>query len=231
MKVKLIVLIGVLALQVVGVRADDESYYKELIFKDDFSSEGFGERWKHYKSASEVKDGVFAGITSPDSDHQAVDTIKFEGRQDMEVLVKFKFSGLTAKRFNIKFDDNKYKGSHAGHICRAIVSPAMIILSDGKTGNFKNEIFEMKRSAGGLDEKTKELLKTKSVRLPVKLKKGEWHDLLIQTKGDVMTVVIDGKKVGELKSEGIAHASKSSLGMATPGKGVFYDDFLVKAAK
>ncbi len=230
MKVKLILLMLV-ALQVVGVRAGDEAYYKEVIFKDDFSGEGFGERWKHYKSASEVKDGVFNGITSPDSDHQAVDTVKFDGQQDMQISVKFKFSGPEAKRFNLKFDDNKYKGAHAGHICRAVISPTMIMLSDGKTGNFKNSIFEMKKSAGGLDEKTKELLKTKSVRLPVKLKKDEWHDLLIQTKGDVMTVSVDGKKVGELKSEGVAHATKSSVGMATPGKGVSYDDFEVRAAK
>ncbi len=229
MKVNLLVVVVVLS--VVGVRGGEKAYYKELIFEDDFSSKGFGERWKHYKSASVVKDGVFNGITSVDSDHQAVDTIKFEGWQDMEISVKFKFSGPEAKRFNLKFDDNKYKGSHAGHICRAIISPTMIILSDGKTGVFKNEIFEMKKSPGGLDEKTKKLLESKSVKLPVKLKKEEWHDLLIRTKGESMTVTIDGKKVGKLQSEGVAHATKSSVGMATPGKGVFYDDFVVKAGK
>jgi len=229
MKSYLVVLIVVMALQVVGLRGGEKSYYKELIFKDDFSNVEFGERWKHYKSASVVKDGVFNGITSPDSDHQAVDTVKFEGRKDMEISVKFKFSGPEAKRFNLKFDDSKYKGSHAGHICRATISPTMVVLSDGKTGVFNNAIFEMRKSAGGLDEKTKELLKTKSVKLPVKLKKDDWHDLLIQTRGDTMTVLIDGKKVGELKSEGVAHATKSSVGMATPGVGVSYDDFVVRS--
>ncbi|MFK5922026.1 MAG: DUF1080 domain-containing protein [Verrucomicrobiota bacterium] len=231
MKKNLIMLMGGMALLVAGVQADDKSYYNELIFEDDFSSEGFGERWKHYKSASEVKGGVFYGITSPDSDHQAVDTIKFEGRQDMQVAVKFRFSGTDAKRFNLKFDDNKYKGSHAGHICRVVLSPKMVMLSDGKTGVFKNEIFDKRKAGGKPDEKTKKLLESKTSKTAVELKMDKWHDLLIQTKGDTMTVSIDGKKVVELKSEGIAHETKSSVGMATPGKGVSYDDFEVRAAK
>ncbi len=210
---------------------DGQSYYSELVFQDDFSGDEFGERWKHYKSGSLVQDGVLKGITPVDSDHQAVDTIDFEGRRDMEVSVKFKFSGSEAKRFNLKFDDHAYKGSHAGHICRVSLSLAQLTISDGKTGNFNNEIFEKKKSGGELDEETKKILAATSIRLPVELKTDEWHALLIQTKADKMTVLIDGEKVGELQSAGFAHATKSSVGMATPGKGISYDDFVVKAAK
>lgn len=229
MKIHSIILIAVLVLPIAGVQADDNPY-KELIFKDDFSSEGFGKRWKHYKSASVVKDGVFQGITAPDSDHQAVDTIKFDGRQDMEISAKFKFSGPEAKRFNLKFDDNKYKGSHAGHICRVTISPKMVVLSDGKTGVFNNEIFAKRKSGAELDEETKKLLASKSAKFPVKLKMDVWHDLVLRTEGDMMTIMIDGEKLGELQSAGIAHETKSSVGMATPGVGVSYDDFVVKAA-
>ncbi len=210
---------------------DDESYYDEVIFEDDFSGDEFGERWKHYKSGSVVQDGVMKGITPVDSDHQAVDTIDFEGRRDMEVSVKFKFSGPDAKRFNMKFDDHDYKGSHAGHICRASISPTVVTISDGKTGNYNNEIFEKRKSGGELDEETKKILESSSVRIPVELTADEWHVLLIQTKADKLTVSIDGEQVGELQSPGIAHETKSSLGMATPGKGISYDDFVVKAAK
>lgn len=223
------VLVGVMALQLVGVRAGETSYYDELVFEDDFSGGEFGERWKHYKSASVVANGVLAGITSPDSDHQAVDTIKFEGRRDMEIALKFKFVGPDAKRFNLKFDDNQYKGSHAGHICRVVITRKGVTLSDGKTGNFENSIFEMKKSPGGLDEITKKLLATKSARFAVDLDNEEWHRMILRTRADKMVLEIDGKQVGELQSQGVAHSTKSSVGMATPGKGVFYDDFVVKA--
>ena len=208
----------------------EESYYGELIFEDDFSGEGFDERWSHYKSGSVVKDGVFEGITPVDSDHQAVDTIKFDGRRDVEVSMKFKFGGPEAQRFNLKFDDNQYKGSHAGHICRVTITRSTVTLSDGKTGVFKNEIFEMKSSPGGLDEETKKLLETKSARFPLDLDNDEWHELLLRTKEDRMTLEIDGESVGELLSEGIAHPTKSSVGLATPGKSMFFDDFVVKAS-
>lgn len=202
--------------------------YSELVFQDDFAGDGFGPRWTHYKSGSVIKDGVFEGITPVGSDHQAVDTIKFDGRRDLEVALKFKFGGAEAQRFNLKFDDSKYKGSHAGHICRVIVSRSNVALADDKTGAFANEIFERK-SAGGLDEATKKLLESKTAQFPASLNDGEWHDLLIRTHAERMTVSIDGKEVGELTSEGIAHSTKSVVGMATPGKGMFYDDFVVRA--
>ena len=42
----------------------DELYYGELVFEDDFEKDGFGEAWSHYKSESEVKDGVLVGKTA-----------------------------------------------------------------------------------------------------------------------------------------------------------------------
>ncbi len=97
--------------------------YSRMIFADDFSSEGFGPRWGHYKSSSIVKGGVLVGITGPTSDHSAVDNIKFDGERDLEVSVKFRFVSDKAKSFNVWFDDKNYKGSHAGNICQATISP------------------------------------------------------------------------------------------------------------
>ena len=208
----------------------ESSYYEELVFEDDFSGDAFDERWVHYKSGSVIQDGVFAGITPVDSDHQAVDTIKFEGRQDVEVSMKFKFSGPDGPRFALKFDDNQYKGSHAGHICRVTISRADVTLSDGKTGSFANEIYDMKNSADGLSEEVKALLATKVAKFPMDLDNDDWHELLLRTKGDRMTVEVDGEALGELVSEGVAHATKSVVGMATPGNGLLFDDFVVKAA-
>ena len=53
-----------------------------------------------------------------------------------------------------------------------------IALCDGKTGVFKNEIFEMKK-AGKLDAATKAPLK-KETSFPVKLAPGKWYPAIFE---------------------------------------------------
>ncbi|MBL9184657.1 MAG: hypothetical protein JNN17_21105 [Verrucomicrobiaceae bacterium] len=75
---------------------------------------------------------MLIGITAPTSDHSAVDNIKFTGEKDLQVSVKFCFVSDKAKSFNVWFDDKNYKGSHAGHICQATISPTGVNLADRK---------------------------------------------------------------------------------------------------
>jgi len=96
--------------------------YSRAIFADDFSGNGFGPRWGHYKSGSVVKDGVLVGITPENSDHSAVDNVRFPAERDLAVSVKFRFVSEKAKSFNVWFDDKDYKGSHAGQALSGITS-------------------------------------------------------------------------------------------------------------
>ncbi|HEY1052556.1 MAG TPA: family 16 glycoside hydrolase, partial [Prosthecobacter sp.] len=178
-----------------------------------------------------VKDGVLVGITAPTSDHSAVANIKFDGEKDLEVSVKFRFVSDKAKSFNVWFDDKNYKGAHAGHICQVTVSPTGITMSDAKTGGFMlaNDLYARKK-ANQLTEDEKKMLATKSKREPVKLKLEEWHTLVTRTQGDEVEVIIDGKKAGSFKSEGIAHETKSLVSLTTNPVDVEYDDFSIKAA-
>lgn len=213
---------------------EEKLYYKELVFEDDFSGEGFGEQWRHYKSESVIKDGVLVGKTIDINDHAGVDSITFEGRRDMEISVKFKFAGPDAKQFNVWFDDKNFKGSHAGHIASISINPTGGSIADAKTGSMENSIYEKKTSPAGLDEETKKLLEAKTSRFELELEKGkdkeEWHDLVIRTKADKVVVKVDGKEVGELQSEGVAHNTKSVVSLTTNVNDVHYDDFVVKAA-
>jgi hypothetical protein len=211
-----------------AVSADD---YSHVIFTDDFSSNSFGPRWGHYKSSSVVKDGMLIGITGEGSDHSAVDNIKFDGARDLEVSVKFRFVSDKAKSFNVWFDDRNYKGAHAGHICQATITPTGINLADAKTGGFdlKNDLYARKKS-NTLTNEEKEMLKAKASRIPTKISLQEWHTLVVRTKGDEITVIIDGKPVGSFKSEGIAHDTKSLVSLTTNPVDVHYDDFSIKAA-
>ncbi len=212
-------------------KGDEEKlYYKELVFEDDFSGEEFGELWRHYKSESVVKDGVMIGKTVDIKVHAGCDSVRFEGRRDMEVAVKFNFVGEEAERFNVWFDDKDYKESHAGHISSISISPTSLSISDAKTGNFKNEIYEKRKSPEGLDKETEELLKTKTVRFELELDREKWYELLIRTKNDKLVVKIDGKEVGEFQSEGVAHMTKSLVSLTTNVNDVHYDDLVIKAS-
>jgi hypothetical protein len=205
--------------------------YGRPIFSDDFSSGKFGPRWGHYKSGSVVKDGVLVGITPEGSDHSAVDSVRFEPERDLEVSVKFRFVSDKAKSFNVWFDDKDYKGSHAGHICNVNVSPIAVSIGDAKTGNFRNDIYERKKAVPPtLTADDKAMLLTKNKSLPVKLALQDWHTLVIQTKGDEISVSIDGKSVGSFKSEGVGHDHKTLVSLTTNQVDVHYDDFSLKAS-
>lgn len=211
---------------------DDEIYYSQVIFQDDFEKNGFGERWGHYKSESIVKGGVLIGKTVDINDHAGVDSIRFEeGRQDLEISVKFNFVGETAERFNVWMDDKDYKDSHAGHICSVTISPTSGSISDAKTGNFENSIYEKRKGGGTLDPETQELLQKKTTNFILDLKREKWHTLVIRTRGDEVVVWVNDYEVGKLKSEGLAHETKSLVSLTTNINDVHYDDFLIKAAK
>lgn len=214
-----------LALAVSSFAAD----FPRVIFSDDFSAEGFGKAWGHYKSSSVVKDGMLIGITAPTSDHSAVDNIKFTGEKDLQVSVKFRFVSDKAKSFNVWFDDKNYKGSHAGHICQATISPTGVNLADAKTGGFdlSNGLYDRKK-ANQLTDDEKKMLAGKQKRVPVKLALNEWHTLVVTTQGDTISVSIDGKDAGSFQSPGIAHDTKSLVSLTTNPVDVHYDDFSIK---
>ena len=209
---------------------EDEIPYTELVFEDDFSATEFGEKWGHFKSQSVIQDGVLVGKTIDINDHAGVEATRFEGRQNLMVGVRFKFAGPEAERFNVWFDDKEYKGSHAGHISNVTVSPTSVAITDAKTGNMENEIYEKKKSPAGLDAETTEMLKTKTASFKVDLDREEWHDLRIFTMGDSIRVKIDGEEVGSFASEGNAHETKSVVSFTTYVNDVHYDDVVIKAA-
>jgi len=208
---------------------EEAAYYNREIFADDFSSNNFGPRWGHYKSGSVVKDGILVGITPEGSDHSAVDNIKFEGEQDLEVSVKFQFTSDKARSFNVWLDDKDYKESHAGHIAQVTVSPVQVVILDAKTGSFRKDIYTKRKTPEGLSAEENAYLATKTARFPIKLALNEWHTLVVRTRGDEIFAVINGKEAGKFKSEGVSHATKSLVSLTTNPVDVQYDDFSIKA--
>lgn len=200
--------------------------YAKVLFEDDFSGDELKADWGSWKSETIVRDGVMVGITPEKSDHPSVNQIKLPPLTDMEVALKFKFNG--SPRFSIMFRDLDYKGAHAGHICHVGVGKDSISLYDGKLGIFCNEVYDKKKAGIKLDEATKEDQKKRLVRNKIDLDPEQWHTLRIRIEGDVMKAWIDGALAGELKSEGIAHPTKSNMNITSNDREMLYDDFSIR---
>jgi hypothetical protein len=200
--------------------------FSKTVFEDDFSGKALKKEWGSWKSESVVRDGVLVGITPETADHPSVNTIKLASVADLEVAVSFQFHGSPS--FSVMFRDLDYKGSHAGHICHVAVSPKTLSLYDGKTGIFRKDIRDKRKAGGKLDKETQEMMKSRISRTPLKLDPKAWHDLLIRIEGDVLKVSIDGKEAGRLKSEGIAHRTKSNMNITTVKREVHYDNFAIR---
>ncbi|NOY00575.1 MAG: hypothetical protein GXP30_12690, partial [Verrucomicrobia bacterium] len=60
--------------------------------------------------------------------------------------------------------------------------------------------------------------------------KDQWHDLIVHSKNDLVTVNIDGKDVGSFQSEGLAHETKSTVSLLTYDRNIHYDDLKIRSA-
>jgi hypothetical protein len=208
---------------------------KELLFSDDFEGAEPAKVWHKVVPTFVVEKGVLKGSQTRDKNipaadgkpavmaHAAVHGLEIPTK-DSVVEVKIRFEG--ASMIDVEFDDRKYTGSHYGHICRAQVRLNGVTIIDERDGGMKNDIYEMKKDPAKKAEVAK-LLAGRSVTYPAKLKDGQWYTLVVETAGDEMRVVIDGKPAGYLKSSGIGHATKSKIELGVAGKDGLFDDIKV----
>ncbi len=192
-----------------------------LIFSDDFERGDLG-AWKQVCQTFTVADGVMKGSQTRD-DHGAVGSIHV-AFSDAVIEFKFRFDGATG--INAVCDDKAWKGTHAGHICRATITPKLIRLGDDKEGGMRNDIFEMRKDPKRKAEGDK-LMEGRTKTFPMSIAPGEWHRLTMEIAGDEMRVSLDGKPVGNLKSPGFAHPTKSDFHFTVSGKDALFDDVRV----
>lgn len=196
-----------------------------LIFEDSFERSEVGDEWQIHPRSFTIEDGVLVAAQQPGTDHGAVGQ-KFIDFGDVSLQFSFKFEG--SPRFNVVIDDQNYKGSHAGHICRLQITPQAITLRDDKTGAMKNSVFELRKSPQGREE-TKKLIEETSVTVPAGLEPGTWHTIILDIVGETMTVRLDGEEIATLVSPGIAHPTKTDFGFTVTERAVHFDN--IKAWK
>ncbi len=197
----------------------------ELLFTDDFERSDLG-NWKPLIPTFAVQNGVLKGWQTRD-DHGAVGRV-YRPMKDVIVEFKYKLDGSTG--FNAVFDEQKFKGSHAGHICRVAFTPKQILLADDKEGAMRNDIDLMRKDPAKKAEVAK-LLVGRSFVVKLTPAPEAWHNVMIEILGDQMRLTVDGKELGTLKSPGIAHEAKSSFHFTVNGEGVLFDDVRIWQAK
>jgi hypothetical protein len=226
--------VGFAVLFGVKAMADDKPVLAtpgKLLFEDDFSHNDLKTKWKVGKGFFAVEDGVVRVTENPEDHHGAYFKANFPYK---DVVAEFSFKLEGSKSFNFTMDDNKYKGSHAGHICRAMISANQVQLGDSKFGVMRNDVHEKMTDPKTTPEEKKKVqasIKDKAATFKVHLDAGKWHQGRVEVVGDEMLVSIDGKPVGYLKSEGVDHATKNLLGFTVSGKSTLLDNVKVWAAK
>lgn len=221
------------------VPADPVAVRKDLLFSDDFQNEP-SKLWHKVVPTFAVENGALKGTQTrvkdaPSADgkrvikaHAAVHGLELPTR-DSVVEVRIRFAGATM--MDVEFTDRAYTGSHYGHISRAQVRLDKVTLIDERDGTMRNDVYEMKKDPARKAE-VAALLKGRSASFPVKLQPDTWYALVVETAGDEMRVLIDGKPAGYLKSSGLAHETKSKIEFGVAGQDGFFDDLKVwNAAK
>lgn len=197
----------------------------KLLLSDDFSDGVVGEgrgtegRWMALIPGFRIEDGVLVAWQAKD-DHGAVGRTYLPMK---DVIVEFRFRLEGTKNFNVVFDDQGYKGSHAGHICRIAFAPTQIRLGDDKEGIMRNDIFAMRRDPA-TKEKAEELLEGRGYTAKVPVEQDRWYSVGIEVLGAEMRVSLDGVPVGYLKSPGIGHPTKTSFHFTVNGERAIFDD-------
>ncbi len=160
-----------------------------------------------------MRDGALSIVTSPQADHAAV--VKHNGAfQDGVLRLRVKLHD--SKGVSLNFNDPECKSSHAGHISQVKVRPGQVALEDGKTGVFDLQI-RARKEAGAPRDELQKLLAGKSAAFDTKLSLNDWHEVTLVVQGDRLGVLIDGREIGSLRSEGIAHPHKQNFAVSVPG--------------
>ncbi|MBL9091420.1 MAG: hypothetical protein JNL96_09370 [Planctomycetaceae bacterium] len=196
----------------------------EVLLDDHFERTELGE-WKPLIGTFTVEDGVLKGKQTR-ADHGAVGRF-YRPMRDVVVEFKFRLDGSTG--FNAVFDDQKFKGSHAGHICRVAFTPTKIRLADDKEGAMRNDIELMRKDPARKAEAAK-LLVGRDASAAFKFEQNRWYAVRIELLGDRLQASVDGKPLAKLESPGIAHETKSSFHFTVNGPGVSFDDVKIATA-
>ncbi len=198
---------------------------RTLVFQDDFerseSQETKDEPGNGWKTNSEkraagnkqvdLEGGALKIYRHSVADH-GVSVVHEAPFKDGNIEIRFMLEN-EKDTLGLNFADLKYKKVHAGHLFKVTIGTKRTELADLKTGVMDLRVREA-RKANQLTEEQKSMLKLKKKAYKHKLETGKWYSANVSVKGNRLSVSIDGKKVGSLRSPGVAHPTKRMIRLA-----------------
>ena len=122
----------------------------------------------------------------------------------------------------LNFADMDLKTVWAGHLFFVDIGTEKVRITDQKTGEMNLEIRNARKENALSESQEKELeKKTKVFRHELDTK--HWHQVYVTVEGDLLSVTINGKEIGSLRSEGFGHETKGLLRLLVP-KNAHVDD-------
>lgn len=220
------------------IPAESIAKKKEVLFSDDFKGATHDAKWHRVVDTFTFENGALKGTQTRVQDipakdgkpaitkHAAVYGLELPTK-DSVVETKIRFDGNTM--MDVEFDDRKFEGSHYGHLCRAQVYLDHVQILDERDGTQSNNLIEMRKDAAKNKDAIAKLLSTHTASFPLatKLENGKTYDLVVETVGEEMRVVLDGKPVAFLKSPGIGHVTKSKIELGVAGKSGWFESIKV----
>jgi hypothetical protein len=171
-----------------------------------------------------LRDGAMFIKMAPVADHGVSVTQDLAFR---DAVIRMRFRLGNGDDLGINVADMNEKSVHAGHICMPRIRLDSLEITDLKTGRMRLDVRE-RSLAKALTAEDKALLAATTARFPLQLEADVWHDLEVRIEGTVLTVKIDGREAGSLRSEGIGHPTKSRIRLAV-NREAWVDDVEVTA--
>ncbi|QDT07350.1 hypothetical protein K227x_57770 [Rubripirellula lacrimiformis] len=212
----------------------------KLLFADDFNrddgssdEDAMGNGWTSNspwradgQKQAFLDDGSIRIVTAPGAGHAVTIFHDIEPAfQDCVASFRYRMNE-PADTLSFDFNDPKCKTVHSGHLVIVKLSRKAIQIQDSKTGTMNLEVREKFKDTPQSPGK-KRLMAATQVSIPFESRLGQWYDVAIRTQGDLLTLFVDGKEMGELRSPGISHPTKRKLNIGAKTTSPDFDDLQV----
>lgn len=203
---------------VVEARSQTPAVKRDVVYADDFTAPSVNAAWRITHPTFVIVEGVMKGSQTKPT-HGAVAQVNV-GCKDMEIEFKFQFQ--TATSINAVLDDDDFKEGHGGHICRVALRPNQIFLGDDKER--LHQKVEALRGDAARKAEYDALIAGRSLSIPTKFAPNQWYRIRMKIFGDELSVALDDRPLGTLKSSGIAHPVKTTFHFTVSGGDALFDD-------
>lgn len=170
----------------------------KLQFTDNLD-QPLGKGWKAGKGKWEIADGVLKSSEIKDDMHNAVARHNLTGT-NFVIQYSFRFDG--AKQTALSINDAR------GHCCRVLITPTGItVQKDSHDKNVADKAIVLER-------------------VPVAIKPGEWHTVVVELQGKDLLARLDGNTIA-YGSHDSFDVGKANFGLTVSGESVSFKNLRV----